>query len=70
MKEEREGMSKYKIIQTHRGFSVWTLKDFGAGYFYEDSGRIFRTLKDAQHFADIYCGRRASSNDDKKRENE
>ena len=43
-------MSRYKVIKTGNGFSVWKLKDFGCGYSYEDTKNIFSSKEEAQKY--------------------
>ncbi len=43
-------MSKYKVKPYRDGFKVWKLKNIGNGCVWEDEGRIFRSLKDAEKY--------------------
>ncbi len=41
---------RYKVKETKKGFIVLELKDVGAGFCYEDTGRRFDSKQEAQAF--------------------
>ncbi len=41
-------MKKYKIQRSGKGFSIWTLKDFGEGRAWVDLGKRYKSSSDAE----------------------
>lgn len=43
-------MNKYKIYRTSHGYAVWMLKELFHGLCWDDTGRRFRTKKEAEKY--------------------